>query len=145
MLKRTGISVLFLLIALISFSALSAEKTVIKSKWMSNSQYIRLFNQMKDNRYFTYYVEGRAHQGLVQYRGVFKPFFPGLKSWYSYHGLTEKEYLKKVAWFIEHNYKALYTTSFVDLGGIQLFQTCWLKVDINKIKKLKENKTQKAI
>jgi len=68
-----------------------------------------------------------------------------MKSGYSYHALTEKDYLKKAAWYIERNDKKLYTTSFVDLGGIQLFQTCWLKVNLNEIKKPKDIKTQKAI
>jgi len=127
--RRTLLTTLLtgMMLVIVPMGAMAGEQKYVTG-WVSSSEFQAIFNRMADNRYYTYYVEGRTEGGAIQYRGEFRPLFANLKSWYSFHGMSDEWYERRKAAFGVVGYRELYHTSFLDLSGQSVHQACWIEI-----------------
>ena len=127
MCRKRILIVIVILFLMPLLPSIAAENRYI-TDWMSSSQFQSAFNRMTDNRFYTHYVEGRTVDGAIQYRGEFRPIFKNLKHWYSYYGMSDEIYVKRKAAFEAKGFQEIYHTSFLDLGGLRVHQSCWIEL-----------------
>jgi hypothetical protein len=118
---------LIVLLGLFMLPAIAADEP---TEWMGKSALNELRIQNNENLMFPGSIEGRFHEGIMQFRAVFKAYAPGMDGYYTYWGLTDGWYQKHSKEFAQKGYKLHYHQTFKNPAGADLHQATWVIMNV---------------
>lgn len=117
-------------------------------EWTSSSELQKNFNRFTDNRFYPKKIEGRLHNGNIQYRAEFYPYPYNLDHFRANWAQSDLTYKKRREEYLAKGYREIFHHTFKDLNNKQTHQAIWLQLhsseaqatpDITKLLELEEH------
>lgn len=99
------------------------------SRWMSSAEFDDYRISQNANMRFPETIEGRLHNGELQYRATFKGFLPGMNYYYAHWGLTDGYYEEALKKRATEGYRVHTHTVFQNDSGADIHQVTWIMTD----------------
>jgi len=96
------------------------------SDWMSSSALDEQREAGLDQLLYPDEVEGRIHDGVVQYRASFQAYPPDMNYYYTYWGMSQGWFDKYNEELAEQGYRLHTHTTFLNQAGAEMHQATWL-------------------
>jgi TIR domain-containing protein/polyglycine hydrolase-like protein len=94
-------------------------------KWLASAEYQREFDSKKSG-FYPSNIEGRCHNGRVEFRAVWKNLPLGT-AFESHHGMTKQQFEDRANALRGQGYSLEFSAGFQDCNDVARYQATWLK------------------
>ena len=96
------------------------------AQWMTTAERQAEYDRRNALGFRSHQVEGACQDGVVKYRGTWKPLEPGTRA-ASYTGMSREVFEYRDGDFTSQGYARVWLHHFTDCRGVERYQAVWLK------------------